>query len=349
MIQQGQVSPECWDAIRQAIAGTCTSQRCSRGMRFLLMAVLAIAVAATATGGNRETLDSATAKASSQPIGGGTGRIAYSCEIDYSRYRLDICVSDLSGTNRVRLTKSRSNEFDPSWSPNGRRIAFRVAPSGLPATTPLADIVVINADGSGRKNLTDNPRRGNWSPAWSPNGRQVAFATARTGTDVWVMRSDGSHLKRLTRGGGEYPAWSPDGKQIAFMSSRTGDYEIYVMTADGTRVRRLTQSAGQDGWPAWSPDGRWIAFTPERGRATGLFDIYVMRPDGSDLRNLTRDTDDLSSDYPDWAPDGSTILFSAYHQDRDGGGIYLMKADGGERRQLIKGGVSPVWQPRARR
>ena len=268
--------------------------------------------------------------------------IAYSCEVNYARAKLDICISNLDGSGRKRVTSSRMNEFDASWSPDGRRLAFRAAPAGMPGTSSLADIFIINADGSGRKNLTHNPRLGNWSPAWSPHGKQIAYAAA--GPDVWIMRADGSRARRLTRGGGEYPAWSPDGRRIVFMSSRSGDYEIYVINVDGRQLQRLTRRPGEDGWPAWSHDGKHIAFTAAATHPLG-FDIYTMGADGSDQVNVTQNKDDASSDYPDWSPDGTKIIFSQYHEKSGKGGVFLMNADGSWRRQLFEGGVTPVWRP----
>ena len=70
-----------------------------------------------------------------------------------------------------------------------------------------------------------------------------------------------------------------------------------------------------------------------------------MNADGSNIRNLTQNTGYLSSDYPDWSPDGKYILFSGYDQQSGRGGVWLMRADGSERRRLFAGGVTPVWQP----
>jgi tol-pal system beta propeller repeat protein TolB len=307
------------------------------GRTSMLLALVAL-VCATARIANSATTER------SLPNGGGTGRIAYACEVDYRHALLDICTSKLDGSARTRITRSAMNEFDPSWSPNGKRIAFRAAPTGQPAVSSLADIVLIGVDGGGRRNLTNSPRRGNWSPAWSPNGSWIAYATE--GPDVWRMHPDGRGRRKVTTGGGEYPAWSPDGKQLAFMSSRTGDYEIYTVRVDGSDLRRLTNNAGQDGWPAWSPDGTKIAFERERGPSVGLDDIYVMDADGGNVQNLTKNAGDLSANYPDWSPNGAYLLFSAYHQrDGGGGGVFVMGTDGTGPRQLIKGGVSPVWQP----
>jgi TolB protein len=251
----------------------------------------------------------------------------------------------LDGSQLQRLTRSAQNEFQPAWSPDGKRIVFRAAPAGLPGTSSLADIVVVNADGTGRKNLTNNPRRGNWDPAWSPNGKLIAFGSA--GPDVWTMRPDGKRLRRLTRGGGESPAWSPDGKRIAFMSSRTtGQYDIYVMSATGSKVRRLTSSPEEDGYPDWSPDGKTIAFST--GPPQGKWSIWLMDADGSNKRVLVSFADGESAGFPNWSPDGRRIIFSTYTK-TGSSAIYVVDADGSNltTTKIVKGDM-PVWQPRSR-
>ena len=279
----------------------------------------------------------------SGPIGGGTGRVAYACIFGHAPQPGDICVSMLDGSHLQRVTRSAKNEFQPAWSPDGKRIVFRAAPAGLPGTNSLADIVVINADGTGRKNLTNNPRRGNWDPAWSPDGKLIAFGSAG---DVWTIRDNGTRLRRVTREGGESPAWSPDGKRIAFMSARTtGQYDVYVMAADGSEIQRLTSSPEEDGYPDWSPDGKTIAFST--GPPDMLkWSIWLMNADGSNKRVLVSFADAKSAGFPNWSPDGRRIIFSAYDQ-KLAGGIYVVDADGSNvtKTKIAKGDM-PVWQPR---
>ena len=112
-----------------------------------------------------------------------------------------------------------------------------------------------------------------YTPAWSPDGRSIAF-TSNQGRgpydsyDIYVINSDGSNQRRLTNNtfmpGADFsPTWSPDGRSIVFTSKRDRDsnnYEIYVMGADGSNQRRLTNNSDNDFAPSWSPDGRLIAF-----------------------------------------------------------------------------------------
>jgi Tol biopolymer transport system component len=212
-------------------------------------------------------------------------------------------------------------------------------------------LVMINGDGSGRTYVPNTSDAD--SPAWSPDGRRIAFQGQRGGDyDIYVINGDGSGRTELTFStafDGD-PAWSPDGSQIAFESTRNGNSDVFVINADGSKETQLTTAAGFDGDPAWSPDGSKIAFTSARD---GNKEIYVMNADGSGQRRLTSnggivknlDTDLVDQD-PAWSPDGRTIAFEST---RDGNfEIYSMSADGsGQTRLTNHLGLDalPEWSP----
>jgi Ca2+-binding RTX toxin-like protein len=166
----------------------------------------------------------------------------------------------------------------------------------------------MNVNGSGTKRLTNNSVF-DGDPAWSPDGKSIAFSSDRDGNrEIYVMNADGTDQRRLTNTGGTVdpidphgldadPAWSPDGKQIVFDSNRDGDYEIYVMNADGSDQRNLSTNPSLDALPEWSPDGKDIVFESERA-AKGNRDIYVMTTDGVVIDRLT--TVDGFDEMPDW-------------------------------------------------
>jgi len=101
--------------------------------------------------------------------------------------------------------------------------------------------------------LTNSPG-GDFDPAWSPDGRRIAFYSARGGNkEIYVMDADGGNIRNLTndpKTDGR-PSWSPDGQSIAFNSDRDGDHEIYIMDADGSNQRSLTNNSAGDWGPDW--------------------------------------------------------------------------------------------------
>lgn len=154
------------------------------------------------------------------------------------------------------------------------------------------------------------------NPAFSPDGRRVAFESSREtfGKDIWVVATDGSGLTRLTgamtpsisSGFNGSPSFSPDGLEIVFYSTRDGNNEIYVMNDDGSDPRNLTNNSAQDFFPAISPDGTKIAFVSDR---SGHDAIWMMDVDGSN-QTLVADVAGQAQ-FPDFSPDGKRIVFDA--------------------------------------
>ena len=248
-------------------------------------------------------------------------------------------------TNVIKLTQHDASDWSPTWSPDGRRIAFMSYRDGDP------DIYVMDDDGTNLTNLTQQDGDYQyWAPAWSPDGRRIAFMSDlsdRDGDpDIYVMDDDGTNLTNLTQHDASDwgLAWSPDGRRIAFMSDRDGNTGIYVMDDDGTNLTKLTQHDASDSRPAWSPDGRRIAFRSDRD---GNYGIYVMDDDGTNLTKLTQH----ASYYwdPVWSPDGRRIAFMA--QSFGNNNIYVMDDDGTNLTNLTQHAVegeAPAWSPNSR-
>jgi len=213
-------------------------------------------------------------------------------------------------------------------------------------------VYVMDADGGGQTDLTSLGSMSiNAEPAWSPDGKRIAFVSFRdSNAEIYVMSADGSGQTRLTDSPGfdANPAWSPDGQKIAFASDRDSNeamWEIYLMNADGSGQTRLTENAALDDNPDWSPDGKKIAFSSDRD---GNPEIYVMNADGSGQTNLTDNAAHDSA--PVWSPDGKMI---AFFSNRDGNPeIYVMNADGSGQTRLtdnIASDAFPAWSPDGRR
>jgi TolB protein len=182
----------------------------------------------------------------------------------------------------------------------------------------------------------------------SPDQPIVAFSSSREGNiEIFVMRLDGSGLRRLTEDKDEdnYPRWSPDGYQLAFNSWREtaedtiGFSKVWLINADGSdeRLFGITKAAL---FPSWSPDGSLLAIQETT-------DLGLYRSDGSQLRWLHQGIG-IVDRYPDWSPDGRRIAFSSHNNTTDQSNIYLINSTGGAAHLLADAArldVTPSWSP----
>jgi len=251
-----------------------------------------------------------TSQASMSPDG---TKLVYFSATDENKGEIRIYDTE-SKTSRVVTAVSRGGP-NPTFSRDAQRVLFK------DFEDDNSEIFVINADGTARVNLSNNPAN-DQMPAWSPDGTRVAFCSNRgTSLDhfqIYVMNADGSEQRLVysdNRGISIVPAWSPDGKTIIFANDfpggRIGNFELFSIDAEGSGpVRRLTDRPRFDVDAAYSPDGRRIAFV---STSDGNNEIYTMNADGTGLLRVTRD---LGEDrWPRWSPDGTKLIFSS---NRDG-------------------------------
>jgi dipeptidyl aminopeptidase/acylaminoacyl peptidase len=237
-------------------------------------------------------------------------RLAYVASFGTASSEIYTVRSD--GTGAVQLTNDLSRNTDPSWSPDGTRIAYTSERDGGRA------IYIMNADGSDVKRLT--PLAGDsFHPTWSPDGTRIAFVSVRAANpDVYVANADGSGELRLTNNPtiDTDPAWSPDGARIAFSSDRAGNHDIYVMSADGSGVIRMTNNTTLDRYPAWSPDGSRLAFSgsvcddPFRSGYCAPI-VFVVGTTGPPVGVGVGED-------PAWSPDGRKIAVTTFACDWSG-------------------------------
>jgi TolB protein len=290
---------------------------------------------------------------------------------------------DHTGLHAITKPPANADEDGdpPAWSPNGRRIVFRrIYNDGRPDA-----LIRVNRNGGHPHDITKTNCTGNClgsaEPAWSPNGKRIAFSRwlgppPPNGpppiVGIFVMRANGSHLHQLTQltpnSGTEdhSPTWSPNSKRIAFMrSNNTKQPEnassIFVMDANGGdlhRIRRMPKKWPGAGVPEWSPNGRRILFgtyclfgfcgQPQTGAQ-----LFKIRPNGNHLRRLTHLPG--NSYDPAWSPSGRRIVFSRNPKVccPPTGELYVMRRDGTHVRRLTHAprldNHNPGWGPSPRK
>ena len=207
----------------------------------------------------------------------------------------------------VQNTNDRNNF--PTFSPDGRRIAFQTCNIGGTG----CDIWLMNADGSNQIQLTTN-ENSELIPSWFPDMEQIAFISNRTGhLTLWAINLNTKRERMLLdlKDNLDYARLSPDGKQIVFNFKRNGGViNVWTASLAGGEPKQLTFDKEMMGFPSWSPDGKYIAFQMKRGDDTH---VMIMPSEGGTPTQLTFDKG--QSWIYDWSPDGDKILFAGF---RDG-------------------------------
>lgn len=294
------------------------------------------------------------------------GLIAYTaCEFaaDVGRTTCDLWVVDPSAADPTPKNVTRTpevDEGDPTWSPDGSRLAF-TRDIGACNT----NLWVMNANGSGQRQVTYRDQPDTYAcqlePTWAPDGRELAFLRTNPDSSVLeivVIDVDGGAERVVTPPEGPGAsfgalelAWSPDGGKIAFSAVReetmedptTGEpvvaaqYEIVTINPDGTGEQvvsaglpgsRRAATLEEDRAPSWSPDGSRIVFMSQSQDPSccGPWQIWVASRDGTTIENVSTEAT-LDETFPSWSPDGTLILFT--RSGPGGSDLYVMTAPGG--------------------
>jgi Tol biopolymer transport system component len=251
-----------------------------------------------------------------------------------------LAVAALAASGRGLAQQSRVehrvNDFAGSFSPDGKTIVFQRSFSTLRFgvdTHPVpkrAVLLLMRADGSGKRVLRHPGARFEYDSSFSSDGRSILFVRDER---IFLMRRDGSGARPVRRDFLEQacPRFSPDGSMISFWRGRGAKSGAYfVMNADGTGLRRIVDSGGESfawGCPSWFPDGKQLVFAKD-------YNLYVASVDGTSIERLTRDKDGTLY-RPSVSPDGRSIACDGFVEGRRGGnGIITMRADGTRIRRI---------------
>ena len=281
-------------------------------------------------------------------IGGGTGQIVFAAVRDGTA---QIYLINADGSNERPLTHELNGACQPDWSPDGKKLVFVSPCSGKNDQYPKSSIFSFDIESGKTTQLLPSASKGDFEPAWSPDGTKIAFSSFREGyLGIFVLNLADQVVTRLTELSStvqsRQPAWSPDGSKIVYTVRRFSLLQIWEMSAEGENSTQLFRNGGSfsDYLPAWSPDGAYLLFSESNAAITSPSSLMRFDIGGTNPPAMLKVP--LPVVDADFSPSGEWIAYET--SDTQNQDIFIYNLLTNERLRLTTHtGVDfdPAWQP----